>query len=69
MRARTRIARPQHDLMLESALVAGREHERRIIDMLNQLQKAGIGIGQMAEYDRLIEQLDQVQRTIKKANG
>ena len=56
-------------MVVEAVLVAGKEHERRIIDMLNQLQKAGIGVGQMAEYDRLVEQLDQVQQTIRKASG
>mgnify|MGYP001573673121 FL=1 len=69
MKARTRVTRPKRDLLIESVLIAGHEHERRIIDMLNQLQKAGIGVGQMAEYDRLVEQLDQVQQTIRKASG
>ena len=68
MKATTRTARPKRDLLIESALLAGREHERRVIDMLNQLQKAWIGVGQMAEYDRLVKQLDQVQETIRKAS-
>ena len=69
VKARTHSARPKRDLLIESALLAGREHERRVIDMLNQLQKAGIGIGQMAEYDRLVEQLDQTQDVIRKATA
>ncbi len=55
------------DLITETVLAEGRKQEQNIIDMINNLQKAGIGGGIMKEYDELLVQLGDVEDVIKKA--
>ena len=59
--------RGRGNLVVEQVLKQGREKEREIKAMLNTLMGAGLGEGAMPEFDRLNEQLSQVQETIKRA--
>ena len=59
--------RGHSNLVVEQVLKQGKEKEKGITDMLNELLKAGIKEGTMPEFDRLNEQLGQVQQVIKNA--
>ena len=55
------------DYVAEQVLEQGRTKESEIIEMLNVLQGAGLAEGVMPEFDRLNEQLGQVQEVIANA--
>lgn len=61
--------RSRSNLVIEQVLRQGRVKEKEITEMLNKLMEAGLQAGMMPEFDRLTEQLGEVQQTIKNALG
>lgn len=59
--------RGRNDYLIEQVLEQGREKEKQITEMLNTLLTAGVTTGMTPEFDRLNEQLGQVQQVIKNA--
>lgn len=55
----------KRDIAVEWVLEEDRTKEKQITAMLNDLLKVGVSAGMMPEFDRLNEQLGQVQRVIR----